>query len=340
MLDPTTRPQATPAGTTQPQLTIVVDTEEEFDWSQPLDRRNTSVSNIRHQVRAHRIFETHGVKPTYVVDYAVASQPDGYKPLKELFDSGQCEIGAHLHPWVNPPHDETVTNRNSYPGNLPPELEREKLRVLTETIAENFGTRPTIYKAGRYGVGPSTPAILRDLGYAIDCSVVPHTDFSPGEGPNFLGWPDRPYVFGEGGALFEVPLTVGFAGALARLGPRLYPAISGPAAMKVRLPGVFARSRLLERIRLSPEGANVDELLRLTRAARRAGHASFSFTYHSPSLDPGHTPYVRTAADLDRFLATIETYVAAFVDAFGGRPASLAEVRAASCEQGAACLSS
>ena len=47
------------------------------------------------------------------------------------------------------------------------------------------------------------------------------------------------------------------------------------------------------------------------------GHRLFSLTYHSPSLEPGHTPYVRDEADLDRFLASIETVLTFFRDAHG-----------------------
>src|SRR4029077_14909777 len=130
-----------------------------------------------HQNRTQEIFDRYGVRPTYVVDYPVASQETGYRPLREWLDDGKCQVGAHLHPWVNPPFDEEVNARNSYPGNLPAALEKEKLRRLTEIIEANFGHRPTVYRAGRYGIGAATGAILEELGYEIDTSIVPFTDF-------------------------------------------------------------------------------------------------------------------------------------------------------------------
>ena len=42
---------------TQPLLAVVVDTEEEFDWSKPHDRSATGVTSIRFQERAQRVFE-------------------------------------------------------------------------------------------------------------------------------------------------------------------------------------------------------------------------------------------------------------------------------------------
>ena len=57
------------------------------------------------------------------------------------------------------------------------------------------------------------------------------------------------------------------------------------------------------------------------------GHRLFSLTYHSPSLEPGHTPYVRSEADLDRFLGAIEQVLAFFRDEMGGRFTTLASRR-------------
>ena len=105
----------------KPVLCVAVDAEEEFDWRAPFSRRNISVKSISHQYLAQEIFARYGVTPTYLVDYPVATNPTSVKVLRKLLDAGQCEIGAQLHPWVNPPHEEEVTVRNSFPANLPPQ---------------------------------------------------------------------------------------------------------------------------------------------------------------------------------------------------------------------------
>src|SRR4030095_7281494 len=163
---------------TRPILSVVVHTEEEFDWSKPHDRSATTVEHMRYIDRAQGVFDEHAIVPNYVVDYPIASQDMSIRPLKSFADAGRALIGAHLHPWVSPPHVEDVNARNSYPGNLPRALESEKLGRLTEKIAESFGTRPQTYLAGRYGFGANTAAILEELGYEVDISPAVPIAFS------------------------------------------------------------------------------------------------------------------------------------------------------------------
>lgn len=311
----------------KPELLVVVDTEEEFDWSKPFSRESVATRSIPAQGRAHDVYERFGLVPTYVIDFPVATDPDAVRFLRALKEAGKAEIGAHLHPWVNPPHEEEVTPFNSYHCNLPPALERAKLNALTEAIETGFGERPTIFKAGRYGFGPNTGKVLVELGYQVDCSVVPHTDFSADGGPDFRGRLDVPHWIDEGAGLLEVPLTTGYFGAMAGLGGRAAWLFDDARAEALRVPGLLSKAGLVTRSRLSPEGVSAAEQCRLIEAMAGQGHRLFCLTYHSPSLEPGHTPYVRTEADLDRFLSAIETVLAFFRDEMDGRFTTLTEVR-------------
>lgn len=327
MLDRTTTTSIALPSDMPPHLLVVVDTEEEFDWSEPLARANTAVRTIAAQSKAQTLFDRYGLKPTYVIDYPVAADPQAVDLLGGFRSEGRCDIGAHLHPWVNPPHEEAVTARNSYPGNLPAALERAKLEVLTETIERNFGFRPTVYKAGRYGVGPETGRILEALGYEVDVSVVPHTEFTADGGPDFRAFDPRPFWFGRDRRLLEIPLTCGFSGALARRGgPSLYPAMVGSAGLALHVPGIAARLRLLDRTRLSPEGAGFADLRRVTEALLAQGHRLFMMTYHSPTLEAGHTPYTRNERELQAFLDTIARYLDHFMGRLGGQASTPAQI--------------
>jgi GT2 family glycosyltransferase len=322
----------------RPTLLVIIDAEEEFDWN-TLPRR-AAVQAMAHQTAAQRILERFGCIPTYAVDYAVAAQRDGYAPLLEFCQSGRCRIGAQLHPWLNPPIEEALCPENSYPGNLPPGLELEKLRLLTAVISQNLGVRPTLYRAGRYGLGPHTPAALAALGYRIDCSVRPY--FAPDRDgrPDYRDAYPHPFWLDAAQTVLELPVTVGLTGGLSHL-PALLVAATHPRLRRLRLGSLLAVSRLADRFQLSPEGTRLADAKRLTRAMLAAGHLLFVVSYHSPSLQPGNTPYVRNAADLQRFLGWLDGYLDFFFGEVGGvaatpdavydatRPARAAAVAAA-----------
>jgi hypothetical protein len=318
-----------------PILIVMVDAEAEFDWNGPFLRTLVSVRNLSRQVMVQDVFDSLRIRPTFLVDYAVATQPEGYGPLRDLLCSGRCDIGAHLQTWETPPYAEELGVRTSFAHNLPAWLQKEKLTRLTDAISESFGVTPTVYRAGRYGVGDEISWILRSLGYWIDLSVVPGHDLRRRHGPDFRRTFNRPYWFGREKNLLEIPLTTGFSGLLAgSLDPTvvnasLYAAISQPPATKWHLPGMFARLGLLERITLTPEGTSLGELQRLTQAMLLRGQRVFTFNYHSSALLPGSTPYVRSRSDLDRMIRTIDEYLHYFIGELGGVAMTPTELRLA-----------
>lgn len=304
----------------RPTLMVVVDTEEEFDWNAPFSRQATSVSAMRHIDRAQKLCDAAGLAPTYVIDYPVATQREGYEALAQWAAEGRCAIGAHLHPWVTPPYDEPVSGPNSFTCNLPPPLQRAKLRELCQAIAANTGVTPAVFKAGRYGVGPHLVGAFRDLGLAIDGSVNPCMDFSADAGPDFSAFDSRPFWIDRSQELLEVPCTQGFVGWARGQGRWLRRAADRFTAL--RAPGVLARAGVVNRVMLSPEGNTLDEMIALTRALLADGLTLFSLTFHSPSVAPGHTPYVRSDADLSAFLSCIERYFEFFFGELGGTPST------------------
>jgi hypothetical protein len=299
-------------------LSVVVHTEEEFDWKAPLDRAATGVTHMRQIGRAQKIFEALGIVPTYVIDYPIADQEEGYRPLREFADSGRALIGAHLHPWVSPPHTEEVCGHNSFPGNLPRDLEREKIALLTERIAATFGRRPTVYLAGRYGFGPNTAEILEGLEYEVDLSPCLPLDFTAEGGPDFSSYTNHPYWFGEKRRLLGIVRNGDLLGWLP-LGKRFTDDLGRkPQLAWARLPGILSRLRAVERIGLSPEGYAAADLRRLARSLVRRGFRVFLFSFHSPSVQPGLTPYVRDEKGLDEFLGTCRDFFSFFLGELGG----------------------
>jgi hypothetical protein len=305
------------------RFTVFSDTEEEFDWSKPRSRDNRSTTHMRAMPDVHERFRRRGVKPVHLVDHPIATDPRSVEMLREWLDRGEVSVGTQLHPWVNPPHDEEVNTFNSFVGNLPIELERAKIADLTETIEAAFGRRPVVYRAGRYGVGPNTAQLLEEAGYQADASVRALFDYSYEGGPDFSRVKPLPFRIG-GGALVELPLSAAYVGRLRARGRGLYRAAG-------RLPrgrGLLSRTGLLDRVALTPEGVPLAEALAAARALIGDGVRWFSLSFHSPSVEPGHTPYVRTAGDLRTFHAWWDGMLDLF-EAEGIAPASIEETIAA-----------
>ena len=314
-------------GATRPILSVVIHTEEEFDWDHAHAREEIGVEHMRHIGRAQEVFDAFGIVPNYVIDYPIASQPLGYETLRRYQDEGRALIGAHLHPWVSPPLTEPLTRANTYPGNLPRELEYEKLRVLTETIAENFGKRPLTYLAGRYGNGPNSAAILEQLGYEVDISVAPPIDYSADGGPDYSGYSADPFWFGGRRKLLGLPGGGCYAGWLKFAGAPFYRMLTHPNLRWARLPAITSRLRAFERIRLSPEDYTLAEMQRMTRAMLNDGQRIFVFSFHSPSVHPGYTPYVRDEAGLRRFLDKTRAYFEWFMRELDGQSMTPLEIK-------------
>ena len=317
-----------------PALVTVVDTEEEFDWSAPLDHANRAVGHMASIHRLQDLFDELGAVPSYLVSYAIVAQEAGFRPLVPYLAAGRAVIGAHLNPWATTPHREQVNDVNSYPGNLPRELEAAKLAALGRQVERSLGVRPTVYKAGRYGTGPNTAAILEEQGFEIDVSPAPAMDFRAEGGPDFTRHSAQPSLFGQKRRLLCLPNTGAFVGWLHALGPDLHPLMERGSVARLRLPAIASRLRLLERLRLTPEGYTRAEMRRLTRALLARGQRTFVLSLHSPSAVPGNTPYVQSDADLAVLLQRLRGYLTFFRDELHGRFVTPGALKA-ELEQGA-----
>lgn len=272
---------------------LFVDTEEEFDWGAPF-RREASVAAMAALPEAHRRFAAAGIMPTYLATYPVVDDPSSAAILRRIVEAGEGEVGSQLHPWVTPPFDEPLSQAASFAGNLSPTLEGAKLERLTARIEDAIGVRPRTYRAGRYGVGPATARLLAEAGYRLDVSVRPGFSYAREGGPDFTGFDARPFRVG---GLLALPLGVGWTGLARVFGPALHPWLA-------RVPGgegLASRVGLVARVPLTPEGTGAGEAIRAVDALLGAGVRLLSFSFHSPSLVVGCTPYVRSDEDLARF---------------------------------------
>ncbi len=252
---------------------------------------------IAHLPEFQRMAEAHGVIPTYLLNYTMAMSGVVQDILGPIAQAGHCVIGAQLQPWLTPPFQEELIAENSYPGNLPLALERAKLESLTDAIGSYFDQRPLIYRAGRYGVGPNTAQLLSQAGYRMDVSIRPRFDYRADGGPDFRRYDARPFWAGPQHMLLALPVGATYTGLLRRAGG----ALQDRAQRRPSLGGALARSKALSRVALTPEDVPLADAKEAVRVMLGDGIQMLNFAMHSPSLSPGHSPYVRNSADLNAF---------------------------------------
>lgn len=277
------------------RVLLTVDTEEEFDWDGPFTRDQHGLRHVAAIPRFQAFCETIGAHPVYLVDWPIANDASAIEIIGDAVRRGQADIGVQLHPWVSPPFDETLTQHNSFAGNLPQHMEAAKFNTLRDRIEEAFGKAPLIYRAGRYGVGQHSADILKAGGIKIDTSVRPLFDYSAHDGPDYTHHPVTPYWVDKEHSLLEAPMTVVHCGAMRQLGDRL----QNRGNQVPPLMGALARLGLLERVALTPEGVTAKEALRGLELALQQKLPLIVLSFHSPSLMSGFTPYTRSEGDVE-----------------------------------------
>jgi hypothetical protein len=309
---------------------VSIDTEED-DWMPT--RTGLGVENIRAVTRLATACRPLGLRPTFFTTFAVASTPWALDAVRTAAAALGGEVGAHLHPWNTPPLDGSGTMLNNYPQ----ALQEAKLRALTDHfLAGPDGARPRAFRAGRFGLGAATVRALLACGYSVDSSVTPFFSWEKYDhGPTFVGAPLTAYrldgsgdvrVPVAGGGVVEVPLSSGYT----RFSPERWLAVAReldrPASRRIHLAGLGARLGIVRRVIMSPETNSVRQMVALARRLIDFGLPHLHLFFHSSSLQPGLSPFTRSAADVDRLLGR----VCGFVDAVGGladlRPARVTEV--------------
>ncbi len=309
-------------------ILVGVDTEADDQWTDD-GRRALSVRNAARLPHLQEIFESFGVRPTYLVTHEMATRSESAPVLRALAARGRCEIGAHLHPWSSPPYrPEDVSG--TYPHQLPTELLERQLRELTEAIEVHQGVRPRSYRAGRHGFDARQLRMLEALGYAVDTSVDPLFNERRKGGAVFAGAPVGPYhpdyedVRRPGAArLLEIPISAATRPWLPKPLERLY----------ARLPPIPYRGALkrfgLRPVWLRPSySAPADAAALASRLASRR-LPCVNFLFHSSELLPGGSPYNPDEASVARFLDDLRRLLAHLTERLGGVGQTYAEFAAA-----------
>ncbi len=305
------------------RLIVTIDTEED-NWGDPKSSAY-QLENIKAIEEVQQIFDSFRVRPTYLVTYPVAADPRSIEILSEILNSGRCEIGAHCHPWNTPPlsgSTDPERNGTTMLCTLAPEVQAAKIKALTEQIRAAFGQKPVSFRTGRWGYGPNVGKELARQGYLVDSSVSPYIDWSSKCGPNFANTQLVPYqedlqqIFPDAGSvkLLEIPASIGFLQRDFRTANKVYNYIANSPLQKLHLIGLLHKLQLLNKIWLSPETQTEKDMIDFARILIAKKFSYLNFTFHSPSLKIGLTPFVGNETERLRFLGRIRGFLSFIQD--------------------------
>src|SRR6478672_5242091 len=125
----------------RPFFLVTIDTEGDDLWSRP---RTITTRNAAHTPRFQSLCERHGLRPTYLTNYEMATAPLFRELGRDVVRRKVGEIGLHVHAWNNPPIEPLTTDdylHQPYLIEYPEAMVREKVHVLTGVLEEAFGTK-------------------------------------------------------------------------------------------------------------------------------------------------------------------------------------------------------
>jgi peptidoglycan/xylan/chitin deacetylase (PgdA/CDA1 family) len=297
------------------KLIVTVDTEED-SWGNAR-APHYAVENIEALPALQKLCDTLGAKPTYLVTYPVVTNATSAAILRTLVEAGNCEIGAQCHPWNTPPFEEAESKWNTMLCNLPAELQHKKMTTLHEAIARYLKVVAVSFRSGRWAYSEAVAKNLTKLGYKVDTSITPFTDWSSVGGPDFSEVAPRSFRFfaddilreSADGPLTEIPVTIGYVGWLSSNLRWCNAVAQRRGVARARVGGLLSRANVIRKIWLSPETSDAAAMIRLARRLQTQGYRFLNLTFHSSSLRAGLTPFVRTPHDEQRFWENIRRFL-------------------------------
>jgi hypothetical protein len=255
-------------------------------------------------------FRKHGLVPTYLVSPEILQDAPCVAVLRAVRDA---ELGTHLHgEFIEPESDPTAVVTRTPQTAYAPEVERQKLKNLTDLFESAIGRRPQSFRAGRFALGRRSLTFLEELGYRVDSSVTPFrtNEFEGGLSSNYWGAPLAPYHPSaddprrEGSMrLLEVPVTI-LAPALARwpafLLRRLSDRAVKGAAMRMVLGGP------IEKMWVRPLRGTGEQLAAWADAVIAswdpASNPVINVMFHSVEVIAAASPYTQTEVEVKGLL--------------------------------------
>lgn len=298
----------------KPYFLISIDAEGDDLWSRP---REIKTENSGFLPRFQELCDSYSFPVTYLTNYEMAMDRGYQEFALDLVRRGVGEIGMHLHAWNNPPlFDLTGDDLRNQPYLIeyPKNVQREKIKLITNLLQETFNSEIVSHRAGRWAVDSGYIHTLADFNYRVDCSVTPGISWKKNLGnpvgsggadyrrfPQFAYWirpgsPSKPAK----PKLLEVPMTTSTT-------PRSWES----RELGIQSLGYYAqllRAFSVKQVGLfRPNGSNRQTLIATLRQALEEKWPYVQFMLHSSELMPGGSPTFQDRDSIEKLYDDIAT---------------------------------
>ena len=297
-------------------LIITIDTEGDNPWARK--GYETFTRNALFLPRFQNLCDKFGYKPTYLTSHEMAKDEFFVEFAGDALKKKTCEIGIHLHPWNSPPDYPLTSDDNRlhpYMIEYPEHIIREKVKFLTNLLEDKFSAKMYSHRAGRWAINSTYVNVLCDLGYKVDCSVIPFVNLTEAarqgpdriniDVPDYSAFPSKPYFLSsedisEAGSLpiLELPMTI-----IPIYGKILF-YIYGFLP-----PGMYRRAfrmvwgppaKCFRPMRRRPE-----ELMEVAEIKLKENSDYIMFMLHSSEFMPGGSPQFKTESQIEKLYNNI-----------------------------------
>jgi len=286
---------------------ITIDTEGDDIWSR---RSSAETRNASFLPRFQSLCENFGLRPTYLVNFEMATDRGFVEFGRDIIARGAGEIGMHLHAWNSPPiHPLTSDDARCQPfliDHSDDEI-RKKIEFHTYLLEDVFGVKMLSHRSGRWALNGIYADALREFGYRVDCSVTPHVDWrstkgDPGGagGTDYREFPEQHYWMSTRNiaipgmsSLLEIPMTI------INRSPAFLSKATEVCKNITDLPD-RARRYVWPLEWLRPTGTNLRSMLRILDTAILQDRPYVEFMTHSSELMPGGSPYFPTIESVEK----------------------------------------
>lgn len=278
---------------------ITIDTE----WDRTTNKTDPiAVKNLSKIPLFQELCDKYNINPIYFCTYEVLNDTTFIAYLSDRVKKYKVEIGAHLHPWSNPPfpYGDPIEERKhtSFPHEYPLEIFYKKLRTLTKTIKKQFNISPISYRAGRFGFIKEHIPYLEQLGYKVDSSITPYISHT-----NVTGWKTKGRDFStyttlspqtltyKDSSILEIPLTI----------------ISLESIFGKIINKILRKKRRQFWFRIYPK-TELSDLLKIISYVQAKHIDTLVFMIHSNEFHPNTNPYFTTPKQQQKLFQLLEAF--------------------------------